>query len=82
MKWSHRVLGILKLSSQPYRYKNSLVETGRMGEIFPSIPVDYSTGFSITGKMKGKHATLELNFGFGEENAKNYLLKILMLEIF
>jgi len=67
---------IKSLKNEAYRFKSSKIESGNISELFPAMPTDFNRNFSIAGKIKGKIAKLNLHFGYGSENHKEYPLEL------
>jgi tetratricopeptide (TPR) repeat protein len=53
------------LTSNNFHFISAQINNGNITDSYPSIPSQFSNTFSMAGLLKGKSATLTLNFGFG-----------------
>ena len=53
------------LTTSSFQFISAVVENGAVSNIYPSIPCQIGNSFSLAGIMKGREATITLNFGFG-----------------
>ncbi|MFI5204091.1 MAG: VIT domain-containing protein, partial [Flavobacteriales bacterium] len=68
--------GLDMLTSQSYRFLNAEIVSGKVTEVYPSIPVDVTRTFSIAGMTEGGGAEMVLNFGFGNEVVHSQRIQI------
>jgi hypothetical protein len=55
------------LTTSDYHFISAKIIEGNISEVYPSMPAPFQNTFSQSGILKGKSATILLNFGFGNE---------------
>jgi tetratricopeptide (TPR) repeat protein len=53
------------LTNSNFHFISAQIENGKISDIYPSMPCQFTNSFSLAGIMTGKSASLILNFGFG-----------------
>jgi uncharacterized protein YfaP (DUF2135 family) len=56
---------VAKLTNNNYHFISAQIQNGQVSDVYPSMPCQFNNTFSLVGTMRGKSATLVLNFGFG-----------------
>jgi len=56
---------VAKLTNNNYHFISAQIKDGQVSTVYPSIPCQFNNTFSLAGTLRGKSATLVLNFGFG-----------------
>jgi len=54
-----------KLTNNNYHFISAQTEHGEISDVYPSMPCQFNNTFSLVGCMRGKSATVILNFGTG-----------------
>jgi hypothetical protein len=54
------------LTNNNYHFISASVEKGKVSNMYPALPCQFSGTFSLAGEISGNEATLLLNFGFGK----------------
>ncbi len=67
---------IALLGNRNYQFISARLEEGEVKDIYPSMPTGFDNTFTMSGLMKGKSATLVLNFGFGSDIKYSKKVKI------
>jgi hypothetical protein len=56
---------VSKLSKNNYHFISVQIKDGQVSNVYPSTPSQFNNTFSLAGILRGKTATVVLNFGFG-----------------
>ena len=64
------------LTTSNYHFISAKIESGKVSDIYPSMPCQFNRSFSLAGIMSGKSATITLNFGFGTTKVYSKTIKI------
>jgi len=64
------------LSRSNFHFISAEIESGKVSNVYPSMPCQFTNTFSLAGVMAGKSATLKLNFGFGSRVVYSKQVKI------
>jgi len=67
---------LAKLTNNNYHFISAQVQNGQVANVYPSLPCQFNNSFSLVGTMRGKSATLILNFGFGSTISYSKTIKI------
>jgi hypothetical protein len=54
------------LTNTNYHFISANIEKGKVSNMYPTLPCQFSNTFSLSGEISGNEATLVLNFGFGK----------------
>jgi tetratricopeptide (TPR) repeat protein len=65
-----------KLTSQPYQFISATYDKEAISEVYPSIPSNFTTNFSLAGQLKAENAEITLNFGFGSKVFESVKVKL------
>ncbi|NJO91240.1 MAG: hypothetical protein HC831_21450 [Chloroflexia bacterium] len=65
-----------KLTSQAYQFISATYDKEAISEVYPSIPSNFTTNFSLAGQMKAENAEITLNFGFGSKIVESVKVKL------
>lgn len=58
---------LAKLTNNNYHFISAQIKDGQVSNVYPSVPCQFYNTFSLVGNLRGKSATLILNFGFGSK---------------
>ena len=65
-----------KLTTQPYQFISASYDKAAISEVYPSIPSNFTTNFSLAGQLNTENAEITLNFGFGSKVIESIKVKL------